>query len=479
MNDLVIKFLKEKGYNNVPTDYYNFVDLWETYWKNESDYITYTDDYKIQHRLYTLGMAKRVCEDWASIISSEQDEITTDKPINDEYVEKIVKELRLKTYLPQCVEIASWSGSCGAVIRLFNIKVVNGKLEKTDKTRQELIKVSAKNIVPLTIENGVIKEVAIVSDSIVKGKKAIYIELHQLVKDGYKISNIYLDAETGKQVVKDGILEEFETKSFIPLFYILTPPKFNSIDNNNGLGMSIYADALPQIEASDITYNNFVMDFYLGGKKVFYNKKIVGTKTIRIKKEDGTYDTKEVPIYPDDVTKQQWKVIGDGMENVNDEPLYKEYNPELRTEEDKNGVQFALDTLSFKCGFGTKYYQFNGSTVVTATQYMGDRQDLVQNAKKFRDNLNEFTCGIIRASLLIGRMLLGENVTEDCNIEVANVDGFLTDTESLKNEYRQEIAMGIRKRYEYRMKFFGEDEEIAKAKLADDLDNFDLTEDEE
>lgn len=479
MNNLVIKFLKEKGYNNVSTDYYNFVDLWETYWKNESDYITYTDDYKIQHRLYTLGMAKRVCEDWASIISSEQDEITTDKPINDEYVEKIVKELRLKTNLPQCVEIASWSGSCGAVIRLFNIKVVNGKLEKSDKTRQELIKVSAKNIIPLTIENGVIKEVAIVSDSIIKGKKAIYIELHQIVKDGYKISNIYLDAETGKQVVKDGILEEFETKSFIPLFYILTPPKFNSIDNNNGLGMSIYADALPQIEASDITYNNFVMDFYLGGKKVFYNKKIVGTRTIKTKKEDGTFDIKEVPIYPDDVTKQQWKVIGDGMQNANDEPLYKEYNPELRTEEDKNGVQFALDTLSFKCGFGTKYYQFNGSTVVTATQYMGDRQDLVQNAKKFRDNLNEFTCGIIRASLLIGRMLLGENVTEDCNIEVANVDGFLTDTESLKNEYRQEIAMGIRKRYEYRMKFFGEDEETAKAKLADNLDNFDLTEDEE
>lgn len=475
MNNLVIKFLKEKGYNNVSTDYYNFVDLWETYWKNESDYITYTDDYKIQHRLYTLGMAKRVCEDWASIISSEQDEITTDKPINDEYVEKIVKELRLKTNLPQCVEIASWSGSCGAVIRLFNIKVVNGKLEKSDKTRQELIKVSAKNIVPLTIENGVIKEVAIVSDSIVKGKKAIYIELHQIVKDGYKISNIYLDAKTGKQVTKDGILEEFETKSFIPLFYILTPPKFNSIDNNNGLGMSIYADALPQIEASDITYNNFVMDFYLGGKKVFYNKKIVGTRTIT----DENGNPKDIPIYPDDVTKQQWKVIGNGMENVNDEPLYKEYNPELRTEEDKNGVQFALDTLSFKCGFGTKYYQFNGSTVVTATQYMGDRQDLVQNAKKFRDNLNEFTCGIIRASLLIGRMLLGENVTEDCNIEVANVDGFLTDTESLKNEYRQEIAMGIRKRYEYRMKFFGEDEETAKAKLLDNLDNFDLIDEEE
>lgn len=476
MNSIVLKYLKEKGYSNVANDYYKWVDLWETYWKNECDYITYHDEYNSEHKLYTLGMAKRLCEDWASVISSEQDEIVTDKKQNKTYVESIVKELRLKQNLPECVEIASWSGTCGAIIRLFNIKVVGGVLQKTDKTRQELIKVNAKNIIPLRIENGIVKEVAFVSDSVVNGEKAIYIELHELTDEGYKISNIYLNAKNGKEMIKDGVLGEYETKSFIPLFSLLVPPKTNSIENNNGLGMSIYADALDQIEACDITYNNFVMDYYLGGKKVFYNKKVVGTKQIKIKKEDGTYDIKEVPVYPDDVTKQQWKVIGDGMDNINDDPMIHEYNPTLRITEDKDGVQFALDTLSFKGGFGTKYYQFNGSTVVTATQYMGDRQDLVQNAKKFRDNLNEFTAGIIKASLLIGRMLLGENVTEECNVEIANVDGFLTDTESLKNEYRQEIAMGIRQRYEYRMKFFGEDEETAKAKLNMELNDIDLEE---
>ena len=278
MNSIVIKYLQEKGYPNVSSDYYNYVDLWEKYWKNDVDYMTYQDDYKNTHRLYTLGMAKRVCEDWASIISSEQDEVVADKDQNKEYVKKIVKELKLKTALPECVEIASWSGTCGAIIRLFNIQVVNGVLQKTEKTRQELVKVNAKNIIPLTIENGDIKEVAFVSKSSIKGKKVTYIELHQLTNEGYKISNIYLD-EKGKEVMKDGVLGEYETKSFVPLFSILTPPKTNSIDNNNGLGMSIYADALPQIEATDITYNNFVMDFYLGGKKVFYNKKNSRNKT--------------------------------------------------------------------------------------------------------------------------------------------------------------------------------------------------------
>ena len=476
MNSLVIKYLQNKGYTNVQDNYYNYVDLWEQYYKNKADYITYYDDYNTPHKLYTLGMAKRMSEDWASVITSEQDEIVTDKPQNEEYVKKTIKELKLKKNLKTCTEIASWSGTCGAIIRLKDIIVKNGILQKTDKTRKELIKVSAKNIIPLTIENDDIKEVAIVSDSNVKGKKAIYIELHELVDNGYKISNIYLDAQTGKKITKEGILKEFETGSFIPLFSLLMPPKDNSIDDNMGLGMSVYADALDQIQAVDIAYNNFVMDFYLGGKKVFYNKKIVGTKQVKTKKQDGTYEIKEVPVYPDNVTKQQWKVVGDGMENINDNPLFYEYNPELRVEDNKNGTQFALDTLSFKGGFGTKYYQFNGTTVVTATQYTGDRQDLVENAKKFRDNLNEFTAGIIKACLLIGRIILGENVTEDCNVEIANVDGFLTDTETLKNEYRQEIAQGIRQRWEYRVKFLGEDEATAKAMLNDDLDDLDLEE---
>lgn len=468
MNTNVLKYLQTKGYSNVSKSYYEYVNMWEVYWKDQADYIKYHDEYDNERELYTLGMAKRICEDWASVICSEHDEIVTDKDQNKKYVEDTIKELKLKQALPECVEIASWSGTCGAIIRLFNIKVVNGVLQKTNTTRKELIKVNAKNIIPLTIENGDIKEVAFVSKSSINGKKVDYIELHELTKDGYKISNIYLD-ENGKEVTKDGVLSEFETKSFIPLFSLLTPPKVNNIEDNNGLGLSVLADSLKQIQACDIAYNNFVMDFYLGGKKVIYNKKLVKEKTITYK-ENGVEKTKNVPIYPDDLTKQQWKTVGDGMSNINDNPLIHEYNPELRVEDNKSGIQFALDTLSFKSGFGTKYYQFNGSTVVTATQYMGDRQDLVQNAKKFRDNLNTFTAGIIKASLLIGRMLLGEKVTEECNVEIANVDGFLTDTESLKNEYRQEIAMGIRKRWEYRVKFLGEDEETAKAMLNDDLD---------
>lgn len=124
--------------------------------------------------------------------------------------------------------------------------------------------------------------------------------------------------------------------------------------------------------------------------------------------------------------------------------------------------------LSFKAGLGTKYYEFNGTSVVTATQYVGDRQDLVVNANKHRKSVDEFVSGICKAILLLGRVLFKESVTEDCIVTITDKDGFMVDTETAKQEFRQDIAQGIRQPWEYRVKFLGEDEEKAKAMVADE-----------
>ena len=193
----------------------------------------------------------------------------------------------------------------------------------------------------------------------------------------------------------------------------------------------------------------------MSGKKVFYNKKLTRR------------DDKGNIIYPDDVSKQQFQIVGDEMENVNAEGLVHEYNPDLRIEDNKSGLQFFLDLLSFKCGLGTKYYQFDGASgVVTATQYMGDRQDLTINAKKYRENVDEFVENICAGILLLGRLLFKENVNEKDKIEVINTDGFLVSEEDLKERYIEEIAQGLRSKTSYMVRFMGMTEEEAKKELA-------------
>lgn len=485
MNDIILKYLSKKGYRTVSTDYYTFIEMWENWWKNNVDFHKYHDSTGKERKMFSLGMAKRVSEDWASILFTERDEIVTQAntsqqtKVNNDYLNKQLKKLKVYKDLPTAIEKAMAMGTAGATMRVKNAKVdKNGKVSATNRTKLDIIYLDATQIVPLKVEHGKIIDVAFVSENIEDGKKIYYVELHQLQydeelkKDIYVISNNYIN-EQGEEVAKKDIVKQYTFKSDVPLFSILKPAVANPLDteyhNVNGLGFSIYGTAIDQLMVCDITYNNFAMDFYLGGKKVFYNKKITRTKTRQIKDTDGNIKEEEYEVYPDDVMKQQWTVYGDNqISNIKENPVVTEYNPDLRVTEDKEGIQFALNMLSFKAGLGTKYYEFNGTSVVTATQYVGDRQDLVSNANKHRKRVDEFVSGIGKAILLLGRILFKENVTEDCLVTITDKDGFMVDTETAKNEFRKDIAQGIRKPWEYRVKFLGEDEETAKARIADD-----------
>ena len=465
MNQFVVDYLNKNFKYQITKDseMYNKIDTWNLLYKNDREKGKYVDNYGITRYRYTLGMAKRIAEDWASIGFTEKDEISVNKKNNKKFVEEFIKKVNLKEILRSSIEISAWSGTCGAIIRLKNVTVINKKIVYTEKTDYEIIKVSAKNIIPLRIEHGKIIDVAFVSGIKKDNKKIIYIELHRLTDNGYVINNIYLDAESGKEVKYDNVIPEMETNSDIPLFSILLTPIENNIDDNLGLGMSMYGMAEDQLDACDIAYNNFVMDYVLGGKKIIYNKKLIKYGTKKVKNADGTYTTEEYPIYPDDISKQQFMEIGDSLSK---DELIHEYNPDLRPEQNKTGIQFALDLLSFKAGLGTKYYEFSGGSVVTATQYSGDRQDLMKNAKKYRDNVNEFISGILKASLLLGRLVLKEKVTEDCIITVTNKDGLLVSDEEIKEQYRQEYNMGLISKTTYLMKINNWTEEEAKEELA-------------
>lgn len=485
MNNIILKYLRKKGYNTVATDYYKFIELWENWWKNNVEFHKYHDQTGKERKMFSLGMAKRIAEDWSSILFTERDEITTEAStdkqteLNNEYLNKQLKVLKVYKDLPTAIEKAMAMGTAGATMRVKHAKVdKQGRLYADERTKLDIIYLEASQIVPLRVEHGEIIDIAFVSENTVDSKKEYYVEIHQLKyneklkKDIYEISNNYLN-ENGEEIDKEGIVKNYTINSNVPLFSILKPAVANPIDteynNVNGMGFSIYGTAIDQLMSCDITYNNFVMDFYLGGKKVFYNRKITRTKTRQIKDSDGKIHEEEYEVYPDDVMKQQWTVYGDHeITNIKENPVVTEYNPELRVEEDKEGIQFALDMLSFKAGLGTKYYEFNGTSVVTATQYVGDRQDLVVNANKHRKSVDEFVSGICKAILLLGRVLFKESVTEDCIVTITDKDGFMVDTETAKQEFRQDIAQGIRKPWEYRVKFLGEDEEKAKAMVADE-----------
>ena len=84
---------------------------------------------------------------------------------------------------------------------------------------------------------------------------------------------------------------------------------------------------------------------------------------------------------------------------------------------------------------------------------------------------NKYTVGIVRSILMIGRLFFNDNLDENDTINLVDKDGFLNSEEDQKEQYMTEIAAGLRQPWEYRVKFFGEDEETAKNMVSDEKGN--------
>ena len=463
-NSVVIKYLIKLGYNP-QTDYYANVRNWEKWYRNYvKEFHEYHDEDGTKRSLYRLNMAKRGCEDWSSILYTEKDSMTCNNAINQNYLDKQLNKLKFDDVIPKNIENAFWSGTVGTITRVKNAYVENGELKADEKTQYDLINVTAEMIIPLLIEHEEIIDVAFVSKTTEESKDIYYIEIHELKENGYVIKNVFIDQD-GNEVKKDGVLKEYSTHSNIPLFSLLEPKIVNNIKNNNGLGISIFGNAIDQLKDCDIEYNNFVMDAYLGGKKVFYNKSLVKYNTKTYTDKEGNTVTQEIPIYPDDLTKQQFRVLDGDLSSANEETLIHEYNPDLRADAGEKRINMALNLYSCAIGLGKGYYRFENGTVITATQYLGENKDLVGNAKKHRRSLNSYTVGIARAILLLGRILFNEKTDENDNIQLTNKDGFLISDEELQEQYRQDFQAGLMSKKTYLMKARGMTEEQALKEL--------------
>lgn len=157
----------------------------------------------------------------------------------------------------------------------------------------------------------------------------------------------------------------------------------------------------------------------------------------------------------------------------------QEHNPDLRIKDNTDAVQAQLDYLSFKVGFGTKHYQFNSGSIVTATQYTGDKQELLQNAHKHFIHVEAFLYGLLKTLLWIGHNYIDSEVRADAKISVVFDQSPLIDENAERMRDLQEVRDGLMAAYEYRVKWYGETEETAKAMIKEILGSEDSYSDDE
>lgn len=436
-------YLKEQKYNVAQDETTKHISDWlswyQGYVKKFHHYTVYNGIELIDKDRFSLGMAKTVSEDWANLLLNEKVEIYTGTDF-DKSLEDIFEYNNFRVKGNQLIELAFALGT-GAFVEY---------LDADDNVVIDFIR--AGMIFPLSWDNGYINECAFGSVREREGKKQYYIQIHKLGDDGlYVIENHIVDAESGTKLdLDEGLEEEVQTGSEIPLFQIVTPNIVNNIDLDSPYGISVYANAISQLKGCDLVYDSYMNEFELGKKKI-----MVPLSMAKIQMgEDGTakpvFDKNDTVFYA--IPGQR---DGEGKPDT--------FDPTIRAEEHDKGINKALDLLSFKCGMGTGRYKFENGVVKTATEVISTNSELYRTLCKHEIVIRSVITSMVKA---IGFLMDAE--VKDVNIDFD--DSIIEDTVSERKQDMNDLAIGAMTLLEYRMKWYNETEEDARKNINEPAD---------
>ncbi|MBP5782738.1 MAG: phage portal protein [Bacteroidales bacterium] len=414
------------------------------------------------HRNKT-NMLLKGSEDWASILLNEKTRIVIEDAASNEFVmgkdeiSGVFGDNDFWRNANELVATSRWSGTGAFEVYVRKMNVAEKSARLVSGKGVGINFLSAEQIIPISYDNAVLHEAAFVSERMIDGEVVNLVSVHTLNEEGtYDIESFYLDEE-GTYIEKEGYGQMVHTGSPVPWFSLIRKSGVNIFDYNSPFGVSIISGAEDVLKGLDCAFDNFITDFKLGRKMVLMSSSMFSTD------EDGKM------VAPQESEEQLFINAGD---KILDGGMYQEYNPTLRVGENAAGVQKMLDLFSMRIGLGSKRYVLDGSQInpTTATQFIGERQEMIQNANKEMICIEKALKEVTRAILWIGKNVLGENVDPDSQITIIADDSYIIDADTERAQWLNDVQMGIRSKTEFRMHFYGESETEAKKHVTPSLD---------
>ncbi len=396
-----IEYLNKTRNLRLDADYYGNIEIWRQWWKGDVPDIhdqkeDAPDGSVISRRLASLRMPKHVCEDWANLLLNDKTTFQIGDAATSAYLlgsdeqqtGGLLRQLRFWENANRLVEQAYWSGTGAFVMSVENLTVdASGNALPSPQGRIRLDYDPACCILPISVERGVVTEAAFVSECMMGGKPAVYLQTHT-VRDGSRtITNEWFEvtddisgtpkfAKITEDKTPPGTVKSITVSGSPAWFSLFSPAAAKNIDGGIGLGMSIFSEAMDAAQMVDYAFDNYRQDIRLGGKKIFYDRSLCRKWVDK----EGT----EHAVPPDAVHRQIFYELPTPEGGIDQPAAWREYNPDLRTASNHQAVQDALDMMSFKCKLGCHRYKFDQGTVTTATEYTGSRQDLCRTPTRTR-----------------------------------------------------------------------------------------------
>ena len=442
------------GFDTVDSKFYSLIDVWKSWYDGDvKDFHSYTVWNGIEelecHR-YSVNMGKKVCEDWANLLMNERVNITLEGKKEQAFVDAVLGNNNWEVKSNEFQERKAAVGTIAYVPIVEEMGVDPDTAEVKDTGKIHINYVTAANIYPLTWDNGVIRECAFVSRKRVDDREYTYIQVHRLNGGEYDIENHLYDADEVPLTSVRGfetIPPVVHTGSDKPQFVIDRLNIANS-DEENPMGVAVFAYAIDQLKSIDITYDSYVNEFVLGKKRIVVQPE--ATKDINGR---PVFDKRETVYY---VLPEDRAANGNILQQV---------DMTLRTAEFNTGMQDMLNVLSSKCGFGENHYKFDQTSIATATQVISENSTMFNTIRKHEIILREAITNLCRTLLRMGNRYMGAELDENIEISIDFDDSIIEDKQADFNRDKIMLDSGIMNDWEFRMRWMNEDESTAKAAL--------------
>lgn len=474
----IFNYFKNKGIDTLDSEYYKQIEVWRSWYNsNVRKFHTYKiyrgNGTSVNCTRYSLGMAKKVCEDMADLLLNEKVTITVADQTTDTFVKKVLES---STWEELGNEFQERKSALGTVAYVIYIKdAVADETGNMTGGSVGINYVEATNIYPTSWQNKVITECIFTFPKTYKRKKYIHFQYHRIEdvpgedRKQYVIENTVVEntTGTGKELTAEeweeipafsGLAERIETGLDQPLFIIDRLNMVNNADEDttNPMGVALFANSIDVIRKIDLEYDSYANEFSLGRKRIF-----VAPEFLSNDNGSPVFDPNDSVFY---------ELPEDYFKNAESREAIHEVNMELRIEEHSKAINDDLNWLSLKCGFGTNRYRFENGQVKTATEVINEGSDMYRTLQKHELVLGRVLVQLIRTIIRAGISIGTSGLQENTAVTIAFDDSIIEDKATERQNDRQDVAMGAMSVAEYRAKWYGETLEEAQKKLPEQFD---------
>ena len=437
----VREWLRSLGFSLPLEDMEPHIRAWDSWMRALGDFYDYRDTdgvgrvYEVHRR--SIHPAMRVCREWGSLLLNDKTQVACDEQACTDWLAGWMARTGFLASAQECVVRAFGLGT-GAWALWVDAGAGEVRVRRYD----------ARMVVPLTWDEEGVTECAFVTRAFWRGRAVDQVQLHlkgaggtffspgeslgegvgagssRLTDDAsegtYRIVTACFDRD-GNRVEPEGVCPVYDTGSVWPTFSIVKPAIDNTRVDMSPYGQSVFADAVDAIQAVDLCYDAMMSEIPFGRQDCTVFRKVMST-----------------------------------------EDTIHEFAPTLRTEAQARAFRVALQTLGDLCGFGINYFDLeNVGYVKTATEVSADSSALMRNIRRHEHALEGAIAGICRA-LMAAERRLGVELPDEGLVRVAFDDSIITDTTAEKRQDMDEVAAGLLEPWEYREKWYGEDEATAR-----------------